>query len=99
MVEQRADEILDDAQEKDVVLLVVGDPFGATTHSDILLRARDLNIETKVVHNASILNAIGCCGLQVTIKFILTKFYVLHNFLSCIQVISFWRNCINTILD
>lgn len=44
---------------------MVGDPFGATTHADILLRARDLNIETKVIHNASIMNAIGCCGLQV----------------------------------
>ncbi|XP_050528403.1 diphthine methyl ester synthase isoform X2 [Daktulosphaira vitifoliae] len=65
MVEQRADEMLDNAQEKDVVLLVVGDPFGATTHSDILLRAQDLNIKTKVIHNASILNAIGCCGLQL----------------------------------
>ncbi|XP_050439421.1 diphthine methyl ester synthase [Adelges cooleyi] len=65
MVEQSADEILDSAHEKDVVLLVVGDPFGATTHADILLRARDLNINTKVVHNASILNAIGCCGLQL----------------------------------
>lgn len=67
LVEQGADEILDKSNEVDVVLLVVGDPFGATTHADILLRARDLNIDTKVIHNASIMNAIGCCGLQVTI--------------------------------
>lgn len=66
LVEQGADEILDRALEADVVLLVIGDPFGATTHADILLRARDLNIETKVIHNASILNAVGCCGLQVS---------------------------------
>lgn len=66
MVEQGADEILHKADEDDVVLLVVGDPFGATTHTDILLRAQDLNINTQVVHNASIMNAIGCCGLQVS---------------------------------
>lgn len=65
LVEQGADEILDKANEDNVVLLVVGDPFGATTHADILLRARDLNIDTKVIHNASIMNAIGCCGLQL----------------------------------
>lgn len=65
LVEQGADQILDKANIDDVVLLVVGDPFGATTHADILLRARDLNIDTQVIHNASIINAIGCCGLQL----------------------------------
>ncbi|VVC32999.1 Tetrapyrrole methylase, subdomain 1,Tetrapyrrole methylase, subdomain 2,Tetrapyrrole methylase,Diphthine [Cinara cedri] len=65
LVEQGADEILNNADTEDVVLLVVGDPFGATTHTDILLRAQDLKIETKVIHNASIINAIGCCGLQL----------------------------------
>jgi diphthine synthase len=67
LVEQDADQILDKSNEVDIVLLVVGDPFGATTHADILLRARNLKIETRVIHNASIMNAIGCCGLQVTI--------------------------------
>lgn len=65
LVEQGADEILNDAKDSDIVLLVIGDPFSATTHVDILLRAQDLNIDTKVIHNASIMNAIGCCGLQV----------------------------------
>lgn len=68
LVEQGADEILFNAGEDDVVLLVVGDPFGATTHADILLRAQDLEIDTKVIHNASIMNAIGCCGLQVNLN-------------------------------
>ena len=44
---------------------VVGDPFGATTHSDLFIRARERGIQTQVVHNASIMNAIGCCGLQL----------------------------------
>ncbi len=65
LVEQGADIILDGASEVDVAFLVVGDPFGATTHTDIILRARGIGIPTQVVHNASILNAIGACGLQV----------------------------------
>ena len=65
MVEQGAAEILDGADVADVAFLVVGDPFGATTHADLALRAHELGIKTKAVHNASIMNAIGCCGLQV----------------------------------
>lgn len=37
----------------------------ATTHTDIILRARALKIRTQVVHNASVLNAAGACGLQL----------------------------------
>lgn len=44
---------------------MVGDPFGATTHSDLLLRARSANIPTRTIHNASIMNAIGAVGLQL----------------------------------
>ena len=45
--------------------MVVGDAFCATTHSDLYLRAIGLNIEVRVIHNASIISAVGCCGLQV----------------------------------
>ncbi|XP_044264026.1 diphthine methyl ester synthase [Tribolium madens] len=65
LVEQGADDILEGADKSDVALLVVGDPFGATTHTDLVLRAKQKNIEIEVVHNASILNAVGCCGLQL----------------------------------
>jgi len=56
---------LRDADKENVALLVVGDPFGATTHADIILRARALKIPVRVIHNASIVNAIGACGLQL----------------------------------
>lgn len=46
-------------------MLVVGDPFGATTHTDLILRAKNSGIKFEVVHNASIMNAVGCCGLQL----------------------------------
>ncbi len=66
MVEQKAEEsILKNAEKKNVAFLVVGDPFAATTHTDLLLRARKLGIKTEVVHNASIMSAIGITGLQV----------------------------------
>lgn len=47
MVEQRADEILGPAREGDVALLVVGDPFGATTHSDLHWRAVEMGISVR----------------------------------------------------
>lgn len=65
LVEQGADEILRDADKTDVAFLVVGDPFGATTHSDLVLRAVHAGIPYKIIHNASIMNAVGCCGLQL----------------------------------
>jgi diphthine synthase len=48
-----------------VALLVVGDPFGATTHSDLCERCHSANIPVHVAHNASIMNAIGVAGLQL----------------------------------
>lgn len=65
MVETGTMEILDRAEQSDVAFLVVGDPFGATTHTDLVQRAREKDIKVDVVHNASILNAVGCCGLQL----------------------------------
>lgn len=64
-MESNAGEILPQNDEENVAFLVVGDPFGATTHTDLILRAWEKNIKVKVVHNASIMSAIGCCGLQL----------------------------------
>ncbi|GAA5888570.1 hypothetical protein JCM16303_000875 [Sporobolomyces ruberrimus] len=65
MVETESDEILRDAQSLDVAFLVVGDPFGATTHADLLLRADALEIPYTVIHNASVMNACGAVGLAL----------------------------------
>ncbi|KAK9113229.1 hypothetical protein Scep_020748 [Stephania cephalantha] len=65
MVEERADEILSQSKDSNVAFLVVGDPFGATTHTDLVVRAKKLGVEVKVIHNASVMNAIGVCGLQL----------------------------------
>jgi len=65
LVEKQSDEILDKAQIKNVALLIVGDVFSATTHIDIWQRAKEKNIKTKIIHNASVLTAIGETGLQL----------------------------------
>ena len=65
LVEQGADTFLNEARDKKIGFLVVGDPFGATTHSDLVLRAKEMEVEVSVVHNASIMSAVGCCGLQL----------------------------------
>lgn len=69
LVEGGSDEILagaeKDGEEGDVAFLVVGDPFGATTHTDLVIRARELGIKYTTIHNASVMNAVGACGLQL----------------------------------
>ncbi|PNW83255.1 hypothetical protein CHLRE_05g233300v5 [Chlamydomonas reinhardtii] len=65
MVESRAEEILEGADSGDVAFCVVGDPFGATTHTDLQLRARERGLTVRVVHNASVMNAVGACGLSL----------------------------------
>ena len=65
MVESNSDIIIDSAANEDACFLVVGDPFGATTHSDLFLRAHEKGIAVKVIHNVSIMNAIGETGLEL----------------------------------
>ena len=49
----------------EVASISAGDPLIATTHSDMMIQARKMNIKTRVVHSASILSAApGIAGLQ-----------------------------------
>jgi diphthine methyl ester synthase len=65
-VEDEADELLvEPARTKSIVLLVVGDPVCATTHTDLLLRCRQKQIPFQTIHNASIMGVAGACGLQL----------------------------------
>lgn len=65
-IEEHAEEnLLKDSKEKRVVLLVPGDPMVATTHSDIILRAKKLGIETRIIHASSIYSAVAETGLQI----------------------------------
>lgn len=65
MVEGDDNEIIERAKHHEVSLLVVGDPFSATTHIDLYLRAKKEKIKVNVIHNASILTVTGSTGLQL----------------------------------
>lgn len=65
MVEIHAKEILEKAKKQTVAFLVIGDPFSATTHVDLYLRAKKDGIKVEIIHNNSILTAIGITGLQL----------------------------------
>ena len=65
MVESDDNEIIRNAKSKNVAFLVIGDPLVATTHIDLLLRAKSKGIKCQIINNASIISAIGITGLQV----------------------------------
>ena len=65
LVEADENEIIENAKAKNVAFLVIGDPFAATTHIDLFLRAKKEGIKCHVIHNASIASAVGITGLQV----------------------------------
>ena len=65
LVEADDNEIINNAKTKNVAFLVFGDPLVATTHIDLLMRAKEKGIKCSVIHNSSIVSAIGITGLQV----------------------------------
>ena len=52
-------------KNKNIALLVVGDPLSATTHNQIIIDAKKKRIKTKVIHSSSIFSAIGETGLHL----------------------------------
>lgn len=66
LIENRAEtEILAKAKDSDVAVLIIGDVFSATTHADLRARAIEKNIQVHIVHNASVLTAVGIIGLEL----------------------------------
>lgn len=66
LVENDAEDlIIEPAKTESVAFLVVGDPVCATTHTDLVLRAKEMGVKVELVHNASIMGAAGACGLQL----------------------------------
>ncbi|MAG15459.1 diphthine synthase [Candidatus Woesearchaeota archaeon] len=62
---EQTDELVNSSKTKNIALLVIGDPFGATTHIDLMLRCKKESVGFKIINNASILTAIGITGLQI----------------------------------
>jgi diphthine methyl ester synthase len=65
LVESEAHKILEHAKDENVAFLVIGDVFGATTHTDLFLRAKHEGIDVVVINNASIINAVSITGLEL----------------------------------
>ncbi len=59
------EKFVEEAKNKDVVLLVYGDPLTATTHISLILKCKQDNIEYRILHNASIFDAVCETGLQI----------------------------------
>lgn len=57
--------ILTQAKTKNIAFLIIGDPVAATTHIELFKQAKQQHIPIQVIHNASILTAIGITGLQL----------------------------------
>ena len=64
-IEHQGDDIVKEARTKDVAVLIIGDVFGATTHWDLFMRAKEQKVKVEVIHNTSILTAVGDTGLQL----------------------------------
>ncbi|MFH1316248.1 MAG: diphthine synthase [Candidatus Woesearchaeota archaeon] len=66
MVEKHADEtILNHSEQGECAFLVIGDVFSATTHTDLFIRARKKGVKVRIIHNASVLTAVGITGLEL----------------------------------
>lgn len=64
-VELGGKDIVERAKTSDIALLTAGDPLSATTHADLIVRARDAGVTVRVVHAPSIFSAApGLVGLQ-----------------------------------
>ena len=64
--EEEGKQIINEAKSKNVVLLVGGDPFIATTHVTLRIEAVRQGVDVKVIHGVSgICSCISISGLQV----------------------------------
>jgi diphthine synthase len=64
-LEEESKKIIEEAKKKKIVLLVQGGPLVATTHTMLIQEAKKNKIKVKIVHNASIISAVGETGLHL----------------------------------
>lgn len=60
-----SERLTDEAEKKDIALLVPGDPLVATTHIQLLIDAKNKGVATEVIHSSSIYTAVAETGLQL----------------------------------
>ena len=57
--------IIDESRKIDTALLIYGSPLTATTHISLIQEAKRCGVKYRVIHNASILDAVAETGLQL----------------------------------
>lgn len=62
---EEEDIILKAARKEPTAFLVPGDPLTATTHTDLVMRAREKGIDVRIVHSASVISAVAETGLHL----------------------------------
>lgn len=64
-ITEQGDKIINQAKLKNVAFLVIGDPFSATTHVELMKQAKEAEVKIEIINNASVLTAVGITGLQL----------------------------------
>ncbi|NPE26490.1 diphthine synthase [Methanococcoides sp. SA1] len=59
------EQILEEAKTKNIALLVYGDCLSATTHTQLIVSAKQQNIPYKIFNNASIMTVVARTGLSL----------------------------------
>ncbi len=57
--------LLEEANSKNIALVIKGDVFAATTHYSIYLASQKKGIEVEVIHGSSVFTAVGKVGLSL----------------------------------
>lgn len=64
-IENEDKKLIQEAKKQNICLLIYGSPLIATTHLILILEAKKKKIKYKIIHNASIFDAISETGLQM----------------------------------
>lgn len=60
-----SDRLIKESEKENVALLVYGSPLTATTHITLIQEAQKKKIKCEIIYNASILDGVAECGLQL----------------------------------
>lgn len=63
LIEEGSENLLKEAESKNIAILIIGSPLAATTHFELFMGAKKRNIKCEIIENASIYSAIGITGL------------------------------------
>ncbi|UCD02936.1 MAG: diphthine synthase [Candidatus Aenigmatarchaeota archaeon] len=64
-IEEEVRQLVKLGKNKNIAILVPGDPLTATTHLNVLMEAREQGVKTEIIHSSSILTAVAETGLSL----------------------------------